>query len=499
MNSRELLRALRARRRARADRRDAARRRRRRHDRRGRGVRPRGSGRARLPREDGAQRVDVRPARSRVRLPLVRHALVPELRLRGGRKSRARCSIRALEPTDGLEVMRARRGVETERLLCAGPGRLCQALGVTREHDGLPLDEPPFELRARDGEPELVRGPRIGITKAAGAAVALRPRRLALPQPAVSAGERIRLKSASTTACVRCRAPAKRLRRVADAFAVADEHDLRIEASEASSAGRGGATDAQPSGRAARREVADGCRARRRRRDTRRSGHHNARSCHGGHVHDPDDLERCVDRDPALVDAEHRVAPRCPHSRGCAGRAAGSRRRARRVRRARSSASGQTPRRRARRDPRRRARAMFARHVPRRSSRSRRRSRRRSGTTVKRGRRRASPSCSPRRDAGARFCATTRPGLAVAEARHARDPSRRFAAFRALRELQPTTFGTTPCSRPRHDEHHAVVRRQPALLRVLREDDAEPLSRLRRLVDVRRRERRRHEPSATRA
>ena len=74
--------------------------------------------------------------------------------------------IRALEPVEGLETMRARRGVTDDRLLCAGPGRLCQALGITREHDGLPLDEPPFELRARDVEPEVVRGPRIGITKA---------------------------------------------------------------------------------------------------------------------------------------------------------------------------------------------------------------------------------------------------------------------------------------------------------------------------------------------
>ncbi len=75
--------------------------------------------------------------------------------------------VRALEPVEGIETMRARRGVANDRLLCAGPGRLCQALGITREHDGLPLDEPPFELRAREGEPDVVHGPRIGITKAA--------------------------------------------------------------------------------------------------------------------------------------------------------------------------------------------------------------------------------------------------------------------------------------------------------------------------------------------
>jgi len=51
-------------------------------------------------------------------------------------------------------------------LLCSGPGRLCQALGVTREHDGLALERPPFELRPRTGDVELVTGTRIGITKA---------------------------------------------------------------------------------------------------------------------------------------------------------------------------------------------------------------------------------------------------------------------------------------------------------------------------------------------
>ncbi len=74
--------------------------------------------------------------------------------------------IRALEPTAGLEEMRARRGVVEERLLCSGPGRLCEALGITREHDGMALDAPPFRLKARQGEVEIVAGPRIGITKA---------------------------------------------------------------------------------------------------------------------------------------------------------------------------------------------------------------------------------------------------------------------------------------------------------------------------------------------
>jgi len=74
--------------------------------------------------------------------------------------------LRALEPTHRLDVMRERRGLEDERLLCAGPGRVCQALGVTRDHDGLAVDRPPFALHARETEPELVTGPRIGISKA---------------------------------------------------------------------------------------------------------------------------------------------------------------------------------------------------------------------------------------------------------------------------------------------------------------------------------------------
>ena len=74
--------------------------------------------------------------------------------------------IRAIEPKVGLPAMRRRRGVTDDRLLCAGPGRVCEALGVTGAHDGIALDRPPFELFARTGEVEIVAGPRIGITKA---------------------------------------------------------------------------------------------------------------------------------------------------------------------------------------------------------------------------------------------------------------------------------------------------------------------------------------------
>ena len=62
--------------------------------------------------------------------------------------------------------MRRRRGLTDERALCSGPGKLAEALGVSGKHNGLPLDRAPFELRAREGKPEIVIGPRIGITKA---------------------------------------------------------------------------------------------------------------------------------------------------------------------------------------------------------------------------------------------------------------------------------------------------------------------------------------------
>ncbi len=75
--------------------------------------------------------------------------------------------VRALEPTHGLATMRARRGLDELRLLCSGPGRLCQALAVTREHDGLPLDASPFEVCPPTVPPEIAVATRIGLTKAA--------------------------------------------------------------------------------------------------------------------------------------------------------------------------------------------------------------------------------------------------------------------------------------------------------------------------------------------
>ena len=74
--------------------------------------------------------------------------------------------LRAVEPTAGLGLMRRRRGMHDLRLLCAGPGRLCEALGITHAYNGIALDRPPIALYARTVEPEIVAGPRIGITKA---------------------------------------------------------------------------------------------------------------------------------------------------------------------------------------------------------------------------------------------------------------------------------------------------------------------------------------------
>jgi DNA-3-methyladenine glycosylase len=74
--------------------------------------------------------------------------------------------IRAIEPTVGLSIMRRRRGTADERLLCSGPGRVCEALGITHAQNGSALNAPPFKLLARAGPVEVVTGPRIGLTKA---------------------------------------------------------------------------------------------------------------------------------------------------------------------------------------------------------------------------------------------------------------------------------------------------------------------------------------------
>ncbi len=74
--------------------------------------------------------------------------------------------IRALEPTEGLARMRKRRGVADIRKLCAGPGRLCQALAITGAHNGASLLTKPFALYLPPAPLAVSIGPRIGITKA---------------------------------------------------------------------------------------------------------------------------------------------------------------------------------------------------------------------------------------------------------------------------------------------------------------------------------------------
>src|SRR5712664_396440 len=74
--------------------------------------------------------------------------------------------IRALQPTHGIPAMRRRRRLHDERSLCSGPGKLTEALGISDEYNGLPLDASPLALHARAGKPDVVAGLRIGITKA---------------------------------------------------------------------------------------------------------------------------------------------------------------------------------------------------------------------------------------------------------------------------------------------------------------------------------------------
>jgi DNA-3-methyladenine glycosylase len=62
--------------------------------------------------------------------------------------------------------MRLKRGVNDERALCSGPGKLCEALGITGAHNGLAVDAPPFELFAPENPVDVAVGVRIGITKA---------------------------------------------------------------------------------------------------------------------------------------------------------------------------------------------------------------------------------------------------------------------------------------------------------------------------------------------
>lgn len=84
--------------------------------------------------------------------------------------------LRALVPVAGLATMRARRGLDAPRLLCAGPGRLAQALGIDRSHDGLPLDRTPFAWGEQATPMAVAATTRIGITRGVEA-----PRRFLVP------------------------------------------------------------------------------------------------------------------------------------------------------------------------------------------------------------------------------------------------------------------------------------------------------------------------------
>lgn len=74
--------------------------------------------------------------------------------------------IRALEPKDGIELMRVHRKLLPIRLLCSGPGRLCEALGISGEQDGVPLTKSPFSINHSKTAPQVLVGQRIGISKA---------------------------------------------------------------------------------------------------------------------------------------------------------------------------------------------------------------------------------------------------------------------------------------------------------------------------------------------
>ena len=74
--------------------------------------------------------------------------------------------IRAIEPVSGIDIMKERRHMTGNRLLCAGPGRVCQALGITDRENGLLLNSDECILKPRTAPVHIVTGPRIGLSKA---------------------------------------------------------------------------------------------------------------------------------------------------------------------------------------------------------------------------------------------------------------------------------------------------------------------------------------------
>lgn len=106
------------------------------------------------------------PGRAYVYLSYGIHSLLNAVAEPEGRA--AAVLIRALEPRDGLERMRERRGVRSDTELCSGPGKLTEALGIGLDRNGADLASDPFLLLPREPgwRGEIVEGPRVGISKA---------------------------------------------------------------------------------------------------------------------------------------------------------------------------------------------------------------------------------------------------------------------------------------------------------------------------------------------
>jgi DNA-3-methyladenine glycosylase len=83
----------------------------------------------------------------------------------GGAHPGSAVLIRAIEPTQGIETMIARRGLPDPRTLCSGPGKLAEAMAIDKTLDGAWLNQPPFALFEGESH-DVIVGPRIGITKA---------------------------------------------------------------------------------------------------------------------------------------------------------------------------------------------------------------------------------------------------------------------------------------------------------------------------------------------
>jgi DNA-3-methyladenine glycosylase len=103
--------------------------------------------------------------------------------------------LRAIEPVRGIELMRARRGVDDLAKLCSGPGKLATALGIDRSLDGTSVLKPPFSLAAPAVSPRIVAGLRVGITRAVDtpwrfgmAGSRFLSRRLAMSEPSTGLG-----------------------------------------------------------------------------------------------------------------------------------------------------------------------------------------------------------------------------------------------------------------------------------------------------------------------